>query len=499
MSQDTPRVRFAPSPTGFLHVGGARTALYNWLFARQSGGTFVLRIEDTDRDRSSDEMTQAILDGMTWLGLNWDEGPYHQADGFDRHRNDVRRLVEAGAAYRCFCTPEELQARREEAEATKGQGAYRYDRRCAALPAEEAERKVAAGEPHSVRFRVPEGETAWDDIVHGETRFRNSEIDDFIILRTDGTPIYNLAVVSDDIDMRITHVLRGDDHLSNTPRQILLYRALGAPEPRFAHLPMILGPDGKRLSKRHGATAVGEYREIGILPQALVNFLALLGWSPGDDQEVMQEHELIARFSAERILKKSSVFDPEKLEWMNGQHIQLLTPHSIVALIGPQLIAEGLTSAQELEDRADWFAEVAALVRTRGRTTGALVEQARLFLLPAVEYDAQAVAKGWKDPEEVSARLRLANETLQALESWEPAAIEAALREAAERQGVGFGKLVHPLRLALTGTLASPGIDGVVWLLGKSVVEERIEAALRFIAEPAEPGGRTIDTPSEGS
>lgn len=487
MSQDSPRVRFAPSPTGFLHVGGARTALYNWLFARQSGGTFVLRIEDTDRDRSSDEMTQAILDGMTWLGLDWDEGPYHQADGFDRHRADVARLVEAGAAYRCFCSAEELQARREAAEATKGQGAYRYDRRCAALPAEEVAQRVEAGDPHSVRFRVPEGETAWDDLVHGETRFRNSEIDDFIILRTDGTPIYNLAVVSDDADMRITHVFRGDDHLSNTPRQLLLYHALGAPEPRFAHLPMILGSDGKRLSKRHGATAVGEYRDIGILPQTLVNFLALLGWSPGDDQEVMKEHELIARFSVERILKKSSVFDPEKLEWMNGQHIQLLTPHAIVEMIAPQLIDEGLTSRQDIEDRGDWFAGVAELIRTRGRTAGALVEQARLFLVPTVEYDAKAVAKGWKNADEVATRLRLADRTLQELESWEPQAIETALREAAEREGVGFGKLVHPLRLALTGTLASPGIDGVVWLLGKDVVGERIAAALRYLVGAAEP------------
>lgn len=476
-----PRVRFAPSPTGYLHVGGARTALFNWLYARQTGGTFVLRIEDTDRDRSSDEMTAAILEGMTWLGLNWDEGPYHQADGFDRHRQDVDRLLASGAAYRCFCTADELQARREAAEKTTGPGSYRYDRRCSLLSADEVERRVAAGDPFSVRFRVPAGETSWDDIVHGETTFRNADLDDFIILRTDGTPIYNLAVVSDDIEMRITHVMRGDDHLSNTPRQILLYRALGAPEPRFAHLPMILGPDGKRLSKRHGATAVGEYRNLGILPQALMNFLALLGWNPGDDQEVMQEHELIARFSLERILKKSAVFDPEKLEWMNGQHIQLLSAHEIVALMAPQLIAEGLTTAEELEDRADWFAEIADLLRTRGRTIGALVDQTRIFLAQEVEYDEQAVAKGWKDAAEVEQRLTLADRTLQAVENWEPETIEASLRAAAESEGVGFGKLVHPLRLALTGTLASPGIDKVVWLLGKELVSARIASAIRFV------------------
>lgn len=476
-----PRVRFAPSPTGYLHVGGARTALFNWLYARQTGGTFVLRIEDTDRDRSSDEMTAAILEGMTWLGLNWDEGPYHQADGFDRHRQDVDRLLASGAAYRCFCTADELQARRDAAEKATGPGSYRYDRRCSLLSADEVERRVAAGDPFSVRFRVPAGETSWDDIVHGETTFRNADLDDFIILRTDGTPIYNLAVVSDDIEMRITHVMRGDDHLSNTPRQILLYRALGAPEPRFAHLPMILGPDGKRLSKRHGATAVGEYRNLGILPQALMNFLALLGWNPGDDQEVMQEHELIARFSLERILKKSAVFDPEKLEWMNGQHIQLLSAHEIVALMAPQLIAEGLTTAEELDDRADWFAEIADLLRTRGRTIGALVDQTRIFLAQEVEYDEQAVAKGWKDAAEVEQRLSLADRTLQAVENWEPETIEASLRAAAESEGVGFGKLVHPLRLALTGTLASPGIDKVVWLLGKELVSARIASAIRFV------------------
>ena len=244
-----PRVRFAPSPTGYLHVGGARTALFNWLYARGQGGVFVLRIEDTDRERSSDEMTQAILDGMTWLGLDWDEGPFHQADGFDRHRADVQKIVDAGSAYRCFCSPAELQAKRDALG-----DEYRYDRACANLDPADVERRLAEEQPFTVRFRVPEGTTGWDDVVHGETRFRNEDIDDFIILRSDGTPIYNLAVVSDDIEMRITHVLRGDDHLSNTPKQILLYRALGAEVPTFGHLPMILGPDGKRLSKRHGAT-----------------------------------------------------------------------------------------------------------------------------------------------------------------------------------------------------------------------------------------------------
>ncbi|HUE97241.1 MAG TPA: glutamate--tRNA ligase, partial [Longimicrobiaceae bacterium] len=482
-----PRVRFAPSPTGYLHVGGARTALFNWLFARKEGGVFVLRIEDTDRDRSSDEMTEAILDGLRWLGMDWDEGPFHQADGFDRHRSDVERLVKEGKAYRCFCPPEDRQLRREDAEAAAGTGAYRYDRRCAQLSAAAAAGRAATGEPHAVRFHVPPGETTWEDVVHGSTRYDNKDIEDFILLRSDGTPIYNLAVVSDDIEMGITHVIRGDDHLSNTPKQILLYRAYGAPEPLFAHLPMILGADGKRLSKRHGATAVGEYRNLGILPHALVNFLALLGWNPGDDQELMQEHELIARFSLDRINKKSAIFDPEKLEWMNGQHIQMTPAHDLVELIAPQLIGAGLTTEVEIAERADWFAETVELLKPRGRTVHALAEQARIFLAPALDYDPAAVEKQWKDPTPVSERLEAVARTLDGLEPWEPASIEEALRATAERLGVGFGKLVQPLRLALTGGLASPGIDQVVLLLGKATVRARIDAAKAYLAA-ASPG-----------
>jgi glutamyl-tRNA synthetase len=478
---DTPRLRFAPSPTGYLHVGGARTALFNWLYARQTGGTFVLRIEDTDRERSSDEMSQAILDGMTWLGLGWDEGPYHQADGVDRHAADAQRLLEKGLAYRCFCLPDLLQEKRERAEREGGSG-YRYDRACALFDRTEAERRAREGEPHTVRFRVPDGETAWLDLVHEEVRFRNEDIEDFIILRSDGTPVYNLAVVSDDIEMRITHVLRGDDHLSNTPKQILLYRALGAPEPRFGHLPMILGADGRRLSKRHGATAVGEYQVAGILPQALVNFLALLGWNPGDDQEIMLEHELIARFSLERIGKKSAVFDPEKLEWMNGQHIMALDDHELGRLVAPLLIDAGLIAAEELADRGDWFAHLLELLKPRGRTVAAIAEQARMFLATELEYEPKAIEKHWKDPASVVQHLRLVQEAFEGIaDDWTPERIEQALRDTADRSGVGFGKLVHPLRLALTGTAASPGIDQVVWLLGLDTIRGRIAAASAFL------------------
>jgi glutamyl-tRNA synthetase len=468
-----PRVRFAPSPTGFLHVGGARTALFNWLFARQLGGELVLRIEDTDRDRSSEEMTTAILDGLTWLGLDWDRGPYHQADGFDRHRGDADILLRKGAAYRCFCPPAELQAKRE-AEGEE----YRYDRACAALDPAEVRRRMDAGEPHTIRFRVPAGTTEWDDMVHGLTRFSNDDIEDFVILRTDGTPVYNLAVVSDDVAMEITHVIRGDDHLSNTPKQLLLYRALGAPEPRFAHLPMILGPDGKRLSKRHGATAVGEYREQGILPNALLNFLALLGWNPGDEQEIMLPHELIARFSIERVNKKSAVFDPIKLEWMNGQHISRTPAPELLPLVVPALVETGLTTVQDIEDRLDWFHALVDLVKPRARTLGGIVEQSYAYLAPDVDYEPAGVEKHWKDPEAVAQRLEAVLASLSALDDWTPDQIEAALRRTADELGVGFGKLVHPLRLALTGATVSPGIDQVVAQMGVELVKRRIEGAV---------------------
>ncbi len=482
MTDSAPRLRFAPSPTGYLHVGGARTALFNWLLARKLGGVFVLRIEDTDRARSSDEMTQAILDGMRWLGLEWDEGPFHQADGFERHREQALRLLANGSAYRCFCTPEELQARRDRMKEE-----YRYDRTCEAIDPSESDRRSEAGEPFTIRFRVPEGGTAWDDQVHGETTFRNQDIDDFIILRTDGTPIYNLAVVSDDIEMRITHVIRGDDHLSNTPKQILLYRALDAAVPVFAHLPMILGPDGKRLSKRHGATAVGEYEGLGILPRTLVNFLALLGWNPGDEQEIMLADELIGRFSIERVNRKSAVFDSEKLEWMNGQHISRMGNVELLELVGPLLVEAGLITPPEIVDRHGWLCGVIDLVKVRARYLSGIVEQSRAYLSLEVEYEEAGVEKHWKDPVETAERLRSIGEALNALDEWSPETVEAALRETADRLGVGFGKVVHPLRLALTGATVSPGIDAVVAQMGPELVRRRLDAAIEALGRRGAP------------
>ena len=473
-----PRVRFAPSPTGYLHVGGARTALFNWLYARRHGGTFILRIEDTDRERSSDAMVQAILEGMEWLGLDWDEGPYHQADGLERHRRDALRLLEDGKAYRCFCSPEDLDAKRQAAEDRRE--IYRYDRHCTLqVSPDEAEERAAAGEAFTVRFRVPEGETAWHDAVHERTRFDNADLEDFIILRSDGTPIYNMAVVSDDHEMGVTHVIRGDDHLSNTPKQILLYQALGWDLPTFAHVPMILGSDGKRLSKRHGATAVGQYREEGILPHAMVNFLALLGWSPGDDTEVMRLEEIIQRFSLERINRKSAVFDTEKLEWLNGQHLSDASPEQLEPLVREALVREGVVTADELAERRDWFLELIDLLKTRARTTHDLVRQARPYLVEEIEYDEAAVKKHWgKKPDEVVERLRRLREVYADLDAWEEQPLEDVLRALASEMGVGAGKMIHPVRVAVTGMAVSPGIFEVLVAMGRERTLARIDSAI---------------------
>jgi len=480
----TPRVRFAPSPTGYLHVGGARTALFNWLFARHEGGVFVLRIEDTDRARSSDTMTQAILDGLRWLGLDWDEGPHFQADGVERHQRDALTLLEKRHAYRCFCTPEAIEARRAQAGADAD--AFRYDRHCLrTLTPEESAQRAQQGEPCAVRFHVPQGVTWWDDLVYGRIDFANADIEDFVVLRSDGTPVYNMAVVSDDIAMAITHVIRGDDHISNTPKQILLYNALERPLPAFAHVPMILGPDGKRLSKRHGATAVGEYQSLGILPQALVNFLALLGWSPGEDDEILPLEEVIRRFSLEAINKKSAVFDTQKLEWMNGRYLAAATAEELAPLVSERIIAHGLAAEATLEARRDWLLRLIELLKTRARTVDELALQTRPYLHEAVAYDTEAVEKHWKERGTARRHLSDVRARFAAADAWEPAVLEDALRGLATDLGVGAGKLIHPLRVALIGTASGPGIFDVAAILGRDTVLGRLDRALESIQNGA--------------
>lgn len=473
----TMRLRFAPSPTGYLHVGGARTAIFNWLLARREGGVFVLRIEDTDRARSTDAHTQAILDGMTWLGLDWDEGPVFQSEGVERHRAAALQLLEAGKAYRDFSDPDQVRAEAQERSMHPSRVARE---KADALGPEDSVRRAAAGEAFAIRFRVPDGETRFDDLVHGEMRFGNDDIDDLVILRSDGTSVYNLAVVSDDADMRITHVIRGDDHLSNTPKQVLLYRALGLPEPVFAHVPLILGPDGKRLSKRHGATAVGDYAAEGILPDAMVNFLALLGWSPGDDREYMTRDELVEAFDPSRILKKSSVFDAEKLSWLNGRHLGTRPAEELLEHIRARLSEESSFLPDLLDDPA-WTEPLLEAIKVRARTLDELADQARPFVCAALHYEPDAIAKHWlKDPDGAMERLLRVREAFSGV-AWTHADLETTLRATADNMGIGAGKLIHPLRVGLTGNMASPGIFDVLVLLGRDRVFRRIDDALERI------------------
>ena len=465
-----PRVRFAPSPTGYLHVGGARTALFNWLYARKTGGTFILRIEDTDRERSTDAHTQVILDGLTWLGITWDEGPVFQGAAGDRHRADAERMLAAGRAYRCFCTREELDVQRAT---LKGEG-FRYDRRCSRLAPEEVARRVEAGMPFTIRLVIPQEELAWDDAVHGRISFQGHDLDDFVILRSDGTPIYNLAVVSDDIAMRITHVIRGDDHISNTPKQIAIYRALGAEVPVFAHVPMILGPDGKKLSKRHGATAVGDYQDQGIFPAAMRNFLALLGWSPGGDREIMPEAEMIEAFSLEAIQGKPAVFDTAKLEWMNGQYLSATPAAELLEPVRRQLARLGADpGARDLLPLID-------AVKARSRTVTQLAEQVAVRLDgPRGAPDAKAEALMKKMGGAFQESLRRAGEALGSLAAseWNADAILEALKASAEASGTKLGDAMQPVRVALTGSTVSEPVNELLAAVGRDAALDRLRRA----------------------
>lgn len=472
------RVRFAPSPTGTLHVGGARTALFNWLFARHHGGTFVLRIEDTDAERSTAESTRAIFEGLTWLGLNWDEGPdrggafgpYVQTERKAIYHEVAAGLVERGEAYSCFCTPDELKARREAALAagtTPG-----YDGRCRHLTPDERAAKAAAGIPAALRVVVPPGESSWIDAIKGEIRFEHRNLEDFVILKSDGNPTYNFAVTVDDIRMEITHVLRGDDHVSNTPRQLVLYRALGAELPVFGHLPMILGPDGARLSKRHGATAVGAYADLGFLPDAMVNYLALLGWSLDGEREIFSRDELVRVFTLDRCGSNPSIFDVQKLEWMNGLYLRELPVETRTRLVEQYL--EGLGLWPRPGRDAAWLSRVVEAVGDRLKRIPHILDHAG-FLFRELEYDDAALEdlRKRKRIEEILPRL---TEYVAALEPFDEASAEAGLRALAAEMGLKAGDLIHPLRVALTGQKIGPGIFETLVLLGR-------EEALRRIAQ----------------
>lgn len=485
MSQP-PRLRFAPSPTGYLHIGGARTALFNWLYARRHGGVFILRIEDTDADRSTRDMVTGIVEGMRWLGLDWDEGPdvggphapYFQSQRIDRYRVAATRLVDGGHAYFCYCTPESLKKKREQAQ-TSGD-TWNYDRACLGLAPAEVERLEAAGAPRAIRFKVPAGLTQFVDLVHGPIEFDHSNIEDFVVLRSDGAPTYHLSVVVDDIDMEITHIVRGDDHISNTPKQVLLYRALGAPLPQFAHVPLILGPDRKRLSKRHGATSVMEYPRLGYLPEAMVNFLALLGWSPGDDRELLTRDELVRAFSLEGISGGNAVFNPEKLDWFNMQHLARLPVENVTARLEPLLLEAGLWREEYRGSRRAWLGSVIDLLRPRVRRLTDFVVIGRPFLVDAVEFDPDAVSKHLLQPA-LRASIAALRAELAHVDPFERDAIEKVLRFTADATNVKAATLIHATRVAVTGQAVSPGLFEVLELVGRERTLERLAVAERLI------------------
>lgn len=474
------RVRFAPSPTGALHIGGARTALFNWLFARSQKGKFILRIEDTDRERSTLESNKAIFDGLEWLGMDWDEGPhingpfgpYFQTARVEIHQKHIQELVDKGKAYYCFCTPEELARKRVEAQARKE--APRYDNSCRKLSEADIKKKLESGMPKIVRFLLPPlGDTVVEDMVRGKVTFKNELLDDFVILKSDGFPTYNFACVVDDHLMEITHVIRGDDHLSNTPRQILLYQAFGWSLPKFAHIPMILGKDKARMSKRHGATSVIDYRDMGYLPEAMINYIAKLGWGCGD-QEIFSRDELIEKFTLAGVNKNPAVFDMEKLNWLNGQYIRKILPERLVDLCEPLLI-----DAYDNHDMA-YITKVVKAFQDRLVLIPDIVPLSDYFFKDEFAYDPKGVEKYFK-ADNAKNILSSLKERLEKVDPFVKANIEPVFKQLAEEMAVKLGVIIHPCRLALTGRMESPPMYDVVEVLGKEKVATRLAKAISTI------------------
>ncbi len=459
------RLRFAPSPTGYLHVGGARTALFNWLLARKESGKFILRIEDTDVARSTQESVDAILEGMRWLGLDWDEGPFYQSERFPVYKEFVEKMLAEGNAYKCYCTAEELEARREKAiqEGRKP----KYDGTCRGLTAD------MPGKPYVVRFKAPhDGITSFDDLIKGQISFNNEELDDLIIQRSDGTPTYNFTVVIDDATMGITTVIRGDDHVNNTPRQILLYEALDYPVPKFAHVPMILGADKTRLSKRHGATSVMAYRDMGYLPEAMVNYLVRLGWSHGDE-EIFSLQELIEKFSIEAVGRSAGVFNPDKLLWLNAHYIKTGDPERLAGLLLPFLSERGVDAS-----RGPSLPVVVRTLQERARTMVEMADGALFYYRSVFDYDPQAAEKFLKP--DVVLLFEAVLDRLGKLDDFSQVGIEAGLKGICEEQGIKFGQLGPPIRVALCGGTTSPSIFDVIQVLGREETLNRITRALDF-------------------
>ncbi len=482
MENKKPRVRFAPSPTGKLHLGGARTALFNWLFARKYGGKFLLRIEDTDKLRSKQEYTDQICDSLEWFSLDWDDDIVYQSKRSKKYKSVVKQLLDEEKAYRCFCSKDKIAEERKIAE-SKG-GAYLYPGTCRNLEQETVLKRIESGEEYSVRIKIPEGYTSFVDIIYGRVKINNEELDDFIIARTDSTPVYNLVVVVDDADMNITHIIRGEDHISNTPKQLMIYKALNLSIPKFAHLPMILGHDKKRLSKRHGATGIQEYREKGILPEALTNYLALLGWNPGTEQELYfsdkndktsaRLEKLIADFSLDRIQKKSAVFDENKLEWVNKQHIQKYENFELLFMV-PYLIEK-----KESGEDGKYISDVMDLLKMRVNSLNDFKPMAEYFFSDPTEYNEKVTKKKWKD-NSVNDVIAKFKDSLDKVELWDIEHIEIVLRDLAEIESISAGKIIHPTRLALSGTGSGPSLFDMMELLGKETCLRRLQKAIDIL------------------
>ncbi|MBW2061388.1 MAG: glutamate--tRNA ligase [Deltaproteobacteria bacterium] len=462
------RTRFPPSPTGYLHIGGARTALFNWLLARANKGAFILRIEDTDVQRSTEEATAAVLESLTWLGLDWDEGPYFQSQRIEIYLEYIERLLDFGRAYYCHCTPDELTSRREQV--LKQGGKPKYDGKC-------RDKGLGPGPEAVVRFKGPlTGTTGWNDLIKGHIVMDNAELDDLVILRSDGLPTYNFAVVVDDLTMDITHVLRGDDHVNNTPRQILLYKALEASPPEFGHVPLILGVDRARLSKRHGATSVLAYRETGYLPEALVNYLVRLGWSFGD-QEIFSREELIEKFSLDNVGRSAGIFDIEKLNWLNAHYLKEADPVRLAELVMPFLQQKGLSSP----DR-DYLTRAVVTLQPRAKTLDELADGAKFYLVDddKIEYESKAARKFLKlDLTPVMADLI---ERVKALDAFTEKGLESLFEDLVKRHDIKLGKIAQAVRLALTGRSASPGLFEIMSILGKNRVLARLKKAQKYMA-----------------
>ncbi|NIS15961.1 MAG: glutamate--tRNA ligase [Aliifodinibius sp.] len=473
------RVRIAPSPSGYFHVGTARTAIFNYLFARAKGGKFILRIEDTDVERSSQEMVDVILYGLQWLDVAWDEGPYHQSRRYDLYPPFAEELLLSKRAYRCFCKPEELAAKREEAQ--KNKQTYQYDRTCRNLSEEEIDANLNQGKAFTVRLKLPvEGQASFHDEVLGEMNKAYEDLDDFIIVRSDGRPVYNFAVVVDDILMKVTHVIRGNDHVANTFKQNEIYDALGKKRPVYAHLPLLLRPDRSKVSKRKGDKSVTEYRDDGIMPDALFNYLALLGWSPKDDREIMSRDEIIRVFDFKGINPTNAIFDPVKLTWMNSQYIMKTDNHTLVQLITPFIIEADLATKYWIETRWQWMLRVVEVLKERCTTLKDFAENGSYFFRADFEYDPKGVQKRFT-AEGLGDQLDEVREEMKKHFEIKKDTAEKIVRQKAEEFGIKPAALIHPIRLALTGVTGGPGLFDIIEILGQPEVDRRLSRAIEFI------------------